>query len=48
MLSAMAELVANFLAALLSLFKSHSELQAEILVLRHQRASAARRDIDRA
>jgi hypothetical protein len=32
----MVELVANFLAALLSLFKSRSELQAEILVLRHQ------------
>src|SRR5262245_28896073 len=32
----MAELLANFLATLLSLFKSRSELQAEILVLRHQ------------
>jgi hypothetical protein len=32
----MAELLANFLATLLSLFKSRSELQAEIFVLRHQ------------
>jgi hypothetical protein len=32
----MVELVTNFLAALLSLFKSRAELQAEMLVLRHQ------------